>query len=121
MKDRKYLNYLIINYLIIFVPPLSMSLLFDINHYITNYYEEFIGYSVGITGLILVNILDLIVKNEVVNGLIFLLIKILILYPFYITIVIKWRKLKWITYLISTLTSLWGIVFGFFWMAASMQ
>jgi hypothetical protein len=118
--ERKFFHHLITQYLIILFPPAIAAFILDINHYISNI-EEFVGYSAGITGLIFLGILSSFLHNEVILSLIFLVIKIFALYPLFVFMYIKLKRARWLPVLISALLSLWGVVFGAFWMVAAMQ
>ncbi|RED51652.1 hypothetical protein DFP95_14227 [Cohnella lupini] len=121
MLGRNLLHHLIIQYVIILFPPVAAALMFDVNQYISNFFEEFVGYSVGITGLVFMGILSSFLHNELVVTLIFLVIKIFALYPFFVIMYLKLKKARWLPVLISSLLSLWGVIFGVFWMFSAMQ
>lgn len=97
------------------------AIVLDANPYISNIFVEFIGYSVGLTGLIPMVILLLFHFNQLIAMLIFFLIKIFVLYPFFVFVYLKSKRVKWLPFMISSLLSLWGVFFGFFWMIAAMQ
>ena len=120
MLERKFFHHLIIQYVIILFPPAVAALMFDVNQYISNFFEEFVGYSVGITGLILMGILSTFLHNELIVTLIFFVIKIFVLYPYFVIMYLKLRRVRWLPVLISSFLSLWGVIVGVFWMFSAM-
>jgi len=121
LLEKNFFHHLITQYVITLFPPMVAALMFDVNHYITNFFEEFVGYSVGITGLILMGILSSFLHNELIVSIIFLVIKIFVLYPFFVIMYIKLRRVRWLPLMISSLLSVWGVIFGVFWMFSAMQ
>ncbi|SFS63868.1 hypothetical protein [Paenibacillus sp. BC26] len=118
---RDFYHYLIIQYLIVFVPPAVAALLFDFNDNFNTYLEEYIGFTVGLTGLITRGLLSMFLNNDVIISIIFLMIKWIVLYPLYRMMYNTLRRVKWLPVLISLLLGIWGVIFGAFIMIAAMQ
>lgn len=121
LKDKKLLIHLLINYFIILVPPVIAAYLLDVNDNMTLFFEEVVGYSVGISGFIVIVMVDSAFNNIIIAGLIFFLIKLIISFLVYIAIYHKLKKAQWLSFLLSTILSMWGIAFGVFWMITVMQ
>lgn len=119
--ERNLLYHLIVQYIITWFPPAVAAIMLNVNPYISNIFEEFIAYSVGVTGLIPMAILLLFHFNPLIVMLIFFVIKIFVLYPFFVFVYLKSKRVKWLPFMISSLLSLWGVFLGFFWMVAAMQ
>ncbi|MBP3963167.1 hypothetical protein [Paenibacillus lignilyticus] len=118
---RGFCHYLIIPYLIVFVPPAVAALLFDFNDNFNTYLEEYIGFVVGLTGLITMGLLSMFLKNDVIMSIIFLMMKLIVCYPLFMMMYITFRRVKWLPILISSLLGVWGVIFGAFIMIAAMQ
>ena len=83
MKDKNILIKIIIQYLILIIIPIFFTYILQINKLINNPIEEYLFYSVGISGFILAIIIYLIIKNTFISLFIALLIKYIFIYIIY--------------------------------------
>ena len=114
----KFVRLITLQYAIVVLIPIGTAILLNSNNYL-NLFEEFVGYSCGITGLFVTYA----IRNFSIAGTAYLVFKYFIIYAIFSYFEKSGTKKKKIIIasIVNLVLAIWAALFGAFWMFASMQ